>query len=75
MAKRFYCQSGCIISCILIIHVFFNSVSAASGDTIVPVTYFNNSAEAILKGNYKEAEAIFDRFIRENPKEPAGPLM
>jgi len=49
--------------------------SAAYGDTIVPVSVIHKAADAILAGHYRQAEELFDRFIAENPDEPAGPLM
>ncbi|MCE5249268.1 tetratricopeptide repeat protein [bacterium] len=44
-------------------------------ETVVPVDCYNESSGFILEGRYDEAEHAVDRFIGENPDEPAGPLL
>ncbi len=75
MIKTFGNLSRLIFICAAFFLAVMYLVTAASGETVVPVGSFHEAADAMMAGHYGEAEALFDRFIRENPTEPAGPLM
>ncbi len=58
----------------LLIIVFLYCGTAFANDMLVPAEVCQRISQAVLSGSYKDAEEIADRFIREYPREPAGPL-
>jgi len=62
-----------VINYLFFLILFGNGLSFAQ-ETLVPVKVFQNVSHCILSGKYIEAEEVMNRFIREYPEEPAGPL-
>ena len=58
----------------LLIFLLFYSGLACARDTLVSEEVYHKISDSILSGKYSEAEDEADRFIREHPGEPAGPL-
>jgi len=47
---------------------------ALAGDSLVPVTLYDEVSRCILSCRYAEAEKAAGDFMRRHPEEPAGPL-
>ncbi|MBN1291119.1 MAG: hypothetical protein JXB48_04700 [Candidatus Latescibacteria bacterium] len=50
------------------------TISAAQ-NTLVPINEYSEASEYILLNQYRAAADVFDKFIQQNPHEPAGPLL
>ena len=58
----------------LFIFLFLHVGTSCARATLVPEEVYQRISDSILSGKYSEAEDEANRFIREYPDEPAGPL-
>ena len=59
----------------LFILLLLHSKPVCAYEILVPEESYQKISKYILAGKYREAEDETNRFIRDNPDEPAGPLL